>query len=199
LERQWRQLAGQKIRSRDMQSIGKLDDEQVLLPRRGIKEIIATRRTDNYIYEMKQKGKEIVRCQNCGRAYEEKRGHQCFSAPWKAAAVKNGLPAERRVVISQTGSGNVQIGQQTMLDPKKLQSAFNQMKEHQQIQKGKNLYRPMLDDDMEVVVEGGVASNEIDDDPAPQVIAANQIYVQENRSLAEQQTFRYGEDRPPWK
>ena len=191
LHKIWREEAGYELREADTQDIGCLNDDQLSLSRRCIREIIQARRTENYIQNMRAKGRDVVRCENCGKGFEKNRSHHCFSTKWKTDVTKNGIPAQKRVVISQTGSGAVQIGQRTMLDQKKLDEAYRRLGQYKQVLDDK--YQFLSGDNQRMIVEiesetaEGCESNPTNNE----LPAANQIYIQEDNSLVQQQDFRH--------
>jgi hypothetical protein len=189
----WRENAGYDIRDSDRENIGNLSHDQVTLPRRNIREIIQARRTENYIRRMKARGREVVKCVNCERAYELSKGHQCLSTSWRTSTLKQGLPAEKRIIISQTGSGAVQIGQRTTLDLPKMEKAYRRLDEIRRAEEGKRSFIPTQDHDIVVEVENDNVMGQQEETNNNQVVAANQIYIQEDQNLSSQRNFHYGE------
>jgi hypothetical protein len=193
LDRFWKESAGYHIRDSDTENIGTLTSDEVALPRHYIREIIGARRTENYIRRMKARGKEVIRCENCNKAYEKNRAHQCISTNWKTSTFKKGMPAEKRIIISQTGSGAVQIGHRTILDQQKMDKAFRMMEEMKRAEEGKRAFAPFPEQDMVVELEDDDIAGQLEGESNDQVVAANHIYIQEDQNLSTQRNFRYGE------
>jgi hypothetical protein len=131
LDRQWRLKAGWKLKPTDYIEIGQLVEEQLELPRNLVLRIIRNRRADDFTERMKVEGREVVRCDKCRRLYPVDSVHNCFvAAGWSKPAKRDGVPATREMVITQTGRGGIQIRQQVGVDADKLNDNYKRMAEY---------------------------------------------------------------------
>jgi hypothetical protein len=134
LDRQWRMKAGLKIRAIDFIEIGNLTEEQLKLPRHLIRQLIRTRRTENFVERMREEGRETIRCGKCQRLYPADTTHNCFVAGgWSSNILREGVPATKEMVITQTGRGGIQIKQQIGLDAKRLNENYKKLSEYKMV------------------------------------------------------------------
>ena len=127
LDRQWRIRAGWEIKTTDFQEIGQLNDAQLELPRTLILQLIRSRRRDNFIERMNTEGREVLRCTNYSQLYPADRDHNCFTAAgWARPAKKDGIPATREMLVTQTGKGGIRIRQQVGVDADKLNDNYEE-------------------------------------------------------------------------
>lgn len=167
LDRIWRKKAEFIIKNTDYIEIGTLDEDQLTLPRRYIKEIIQGRRTADFLKRMREEGKETFKCDKCGRSYLAGRTHNCFVTKWTTDTTKHGLPAEKRVVISQTGSGNIQITRRPQLNPQKLDQAYQKISQYKMVLDDRNNHLNAEEDPaMTVEVETSDVAADNSDNPA---------------------------------
>lgn len=133
LDRMWRKRLNFGIKLTDYIEIGILDEEQLKLPRKYVKEIIQARRTADFLKRMKEEGRETIKCQQCNKIYLADKVHNCFFSKWTSDTTKHGFPADKRIVISQTGTGNIQIAQRAQLNPKKLNDAYKKLTQYKMV------------------------------------------------------------------
>ena len=131
LDREWKNITGREIRASDYLSIGVLDTTQVQQPRKLIQEIISIRRRNAYFERMIKEGKQVSECENCNRKIVNGQNHHCIATSWKFATRKRGVPAEHRVIVSQSNRGNIQIAKPLQVNEKKLCQELDKMRSHQ--------------------------------------------------------------------
>lgn len=130
LDVQWRKEKEMPVKDFHQRSIGVLSKEQSELKRREVIELIRMRRNEDFAQRMKEKGRPVARCSNCNQQFLVERGHRCYTAQWTVQAPKGPLPVERRIVISQTGSGAVQVKPVTRVDIDKLDNRLKRMNDY---------------------------------------------------------------------
>jgi hypothetical protein len=131
LDRQWRMKAGWKLKHTDYIEIGHLTEEQLQLPRNLVLRTIRNRRADSFIEQLKIQGREAARCPTCRKLYPMDSVHNCFvAAGWSKPAKRDGVPATREMLITQTGRGGIQIRQQVGVDAEKLNENYKKITEY---------------------------------------------------------------------
>ena len=134
LNRQWRMKAGYAIYPTDFISLGRLTDEQLTLPRNLIQQLIRNRRDENYKEHMREIGRELTRCEKCRRLYPIDATHNCFIAGgFTKETRKDGVPATRDMLVTQTGTGNILIKRQIGIDADKLNENYKKISEYKMI------------------------------------------------------------------
>jgi hypothetical protein len=128
LDRQWRELAGWKIKPTDYIEIGTLNNEQVNLPRTLVRRIIRDRRAQDFMDRMREEGRETVKCEKCHRLYPADGNHNCFIASgWSSTKQRDGLPVTKQMVISQMGKGGIQIRPTVGVNAERLNENFQKL------------------------------------------------------------------------
>lgn len=130
LDIQWRRNKGLAVKDLHHRSIGVLKPEQAQLRRREIVEIIRARRNEDFADRMKEKGCPVMRCSNCNQYFLVDRGHRCYIAQWNVRQPKGPIPVERKIVISQTGGGAVQVKPVTQVDINKLDNKIKRLQDY---------------------------------------------------------------------
>jgi hypothetical protein len=152
LDRQWRMKAGWKIKPTDHIEIGQLTEEQLQLPRNLVLQIIRNRRAADFTERMRIEGREVVRCEKCRRLYPIDSIHNCFVATgFSRPARRDGVPATKEMLITQTGRGGIQIRQQVGVNADKLNENYKRMTEYKMVvadrekSQGETLQNSLLD------------------------------------------------------
>lgn len=130
LDRQWRQGRRLPLRDSDYRPIGALTAEQAQLQRREVREIIKARRDEDFANRMRDSGRPVMRCTNCNRQFLVERGHRCYVAQWKIETPKGPLPLDRKIVISQTGKGAIQMKPVTQVDPTRVDETLKRIQNY---------------------------------------------------------------------
>lgn len=130
LDIQWRKSKGLAVKDLHHRSIGVLKPEQAQLRRREIIEIIRGRRNEDFAVRMKEKGSPVMKCSNCNQYFLVERGHRCYIAQWNVRQPRGPLPVERKIVISQTGGGAVQVKPVTQVDISKLDNKIKRLQDY---------------------------------------------------------------------
>ena len=128
LDRNWRLNAGNNIGATHYIEIGTLNDNQASLPRYLIKQLIQQRRDAGFIERMKGEGKVLRECNKCRRMYIQGSTHNCFVASgWTTATKRNGVPAKKELLVTQSGGKAIHIRPQIGVDTQRLQENFEKL------------------------------------------------------------------------
>lgn len=133
LDIEWRKKKDLPVKEFHHRGIGVLTKEQTQLRRREIVEIIRARRSDDYVMRMKEMGRAVMRCPDCNQQFLVERGHRCYTAQWKVQAPKGPLPVERKIIVSQTGGGAVQVKPVTRVNINKLDDKLKKLNNYKLI------------------------------------------------------------------
>lgn len=127
LDIEWRKKRNLPVKDFHDRGIGVLTKEQTQLKRKEIIELIRGRRNDDFVARMKEKGRTVMRCPDCNQQFLVERGHRCYTAQWKVQAPKGPIPVERKIVVSQTGGGAVQVKPVTRVNIDKLDGELKRL------------------------------------------------------------------------
>jgi hypothetical protein len=141
LDREWRQKAGIQVKTTDYIEIGTLDAEQQHLPRQAIRKIIQSRRTACFVQRLKDQGREVIRCEQCGQLSPTDSPHNCFfAAGWSRNTTKDGIPANKGILFSQQGKGGVHIRPKIAVDPERAKQNYDKMIQYKMV--AEDSYQP---------------------------------------------------------
>lgn len=171
LDRLWRTRADKAIRATDRLEIGALDADQLMFPRTKIQEIIRIRRKGEFHRRLLSEGKSYKECENCYKTIVQGRPHTCVQLNWKKSVRRNGLPAEERVVVSQTGQGEVRLRRQAVVDSNKLCIELQKLAQHQKMAEERlkaSVFKEASRDTSKTEADAGVRVEEVEDPLSPQ-------------------------------
>jgi hypothetical protein len=120
LARDWKEQSKKKLHPGDYIEIGTLTDAEAELPRRHVQEFIGIRRKADMVKRLTGEGKKVYECSICKRVLTGTKPHSCIKTNWTVGGRKKGTPEGNKMVISQTGTGNIQISKRTELDTEAL-------------------------------------------------------------------------------
>ena len=163
LDIKWRLADGRKIKEHDKEEIGILQDNELVLPRKCVRQIILGRRKQAYIDSLKKKGKKPEVCVVCNRVYDASRPHDCFVLRRAPGGRKNGFPAQKEMVVSRTTGGNLHMFQRTVVDNQKVDDNFKKMKQYQIVNEASRPNKPKTIEDIDPTVVIDVSQNDHDE------------------------------------
>ena len=120
--------AGNSLRPTHYIEIGTPNEDQASLPRHLIKQLIQQRRDAGFVARMKGEGKVALECAKCRRMYIQGSTHNCFVATgWTTATKRDGVPAKRELLVTQSGGKAIHIRPQVGVDAQRLQENFEKL------------------------------------------------------------------------
>lgn len=131
LVREWKLANEYELGPFDYFDIGVLDNETADLPRRAVWDIVRTRKNKDKIRRLRGAGKVVTECETCGKAIVGNQTHQCLKTTWTFGGKKKAGPTEKKLLVSQTGHGNINISQHTEYDHQKIDTEYKKMRELQ--------------------------------------------------------------------
>jgi len=129
LHRKWKAELQQQRQERpqmgrfDYEDLGVLTEEQKLLTKNEIRQLIRNRKYEHWIEAMKAKGIPLHQCEVCHELCTEK--HRCLGTKWRSEGPRG---AAKNIIITQTASG-LQIRDKAIVDSDRLNKEYAEIAE----------------------------------------------------------------------